>query len=98
VLDIIRRSAVELRDVLARTLRVTVARQIHQPPRLAHCEKIDELRETRRGRDTRQDSLAREHVQQRRLADVRAANEGELRQRLVRARIQVRRAAIKNGG
>src|SRR6185369_14232390 len=40
--------------------------------------------------------LAREHVQQRGLADVRAADKGELRQRLVRTRIQIRRAAIKN--
>jgi len=84
--------------VFARTFRETVARQVHQPPRLVHREKIDELGEPRRRRDARQNPLAREHVQQRRLADVRAADEGELRQRLVRARIQVRRVAIKNGG
>jgi len=83
--DVVCRRAVELRDVFSRTLGVAVARQVHKPPRLAHREKIDELGKTRGGRNARQPLDARQRVQQRRLADVRTADEGELRQRLVRA-------------
>ena len=98
VLEVIRHRAVELRDMFPRTFGVTVAGQIYKAPRFAHRKKIDELCETRRGRDARQPLDARERVQQRRLADVRAADEGEFRQRLVWARGQIRRAAIKDGG
>ena len=96
--EVIGHRIVELGAVLARHAGEPVARQIHQPPGLVHRENVDELGETRRRRNARQTVLARQHVQQRRLADVRAADEGELRQRLVRTRSKVRRAAIKNGG
>jgi hypothetical protein len=97
-LDVLRRRAVELRDVLARTFGVAVTGQVHEPPRFAHRKKVDELGETRRGRNAREPFDAGERVQQRGFADIRAADEGEFRQRFIGTCRQVRRAAIKNGG
>ena len=75
-----------------------VAWQVHQPPRLVDGEKVNELGKPGRRRDASQAVTSRQQVQQRRLADVRTPDEGEFGQRLVRTRIQVRRAAIKYGG
>src|SRR6185436_12192559 len=91
-------SFVEPGPVLPGTMGKAVSRQIHQPPAFVDREDVNQLGEPRRRRDAGHSLLAREHVQQRGLADVRAADKGELRQRLVRTRIQIRRAAIKNGG
>src|ERR1035441_2780183 len=98
LLQVIVHGLVEPGTVLPRNLGEAVSRQIHQPPTSVDREEVNELGKPRGGRDAGQSLLACEHVQQRGLADVRAADEGELRQRLVRTRIQIRRAAIKNGG
>ena len=96
--QIIGHRLVELGLILPRHLGEPVTWQIHQSPALVHREDVDELGEAWRGRDPGQTQRARKHVQQRRLADVGAADKSKFRQRLVGTRIQVRRAAVKNGG
>ena len=71
---------VESGAVLLGTRGKAISRQIHQPPTFIHREEVNELSEPRGRRDAGQSLLAREHVQQRGLADVRAPDEGELRQ------------------
>ena len=96
--QVLRDGFVEALAVLLRPGREAIARQIHEPPGFVHLEDVDHLREPRPRRDARQALLAGEHVEQRGFADVRAADEGEFRQRLVWTRAQVRRAAMKDGG
>ena len=98
VLQVISHGFAELSPGLAPAVGEAVPRQIHQPPALVHGEHVDEPRKPRRGRDAGQPLLSGEQVQQRGLADIGSANKSELRQRLVRTRIQIRRAAVKNGG
>jgi len=79
-------------------MRVAITRQIHEAPRAVDREEIDQLRLARQVGDLREVLLLRQQVDQRRLADVGTADEGELREHGVRARGQVGRADGKEGG
>ena len=77
MLQVLEHGFVEARAVLPVSLGKAVSRQIHQPPALVDREDVNQLGKPRRGRNAGQCLLAGEQVQQRGLADVRAADEGE---------------------
>jgi len=61
-------------------------------------KNVDELVNPRRGRDPGQIQLPESRFSKEDLPTLGPADEGEFRQRLIRTRVQVRRATIKNGG
>ena len=63
LLQVIGHRLVELGSVLARHLRKTVSRQIHQSPGLVHREDVDELGEPGDGGDPRQPLLVNQLLQ-----------------------------------
>ena len=69
-----------LRLSLLRDPRVAVARQVDEHELLVHLEEVDLARAARRVAHARERLAAHEPVEQRRLADVRAAGERDLRQ------------------
>lgn len=79
-------------------MRIAVARQVDEAPGAVDREEIDQLRLARQVGDLREVLLLRQQVDQGRLADVGAADEGEFRQHGMRARGEVGRADGKGGG
>lgn len=79
-------------------LGVAVAGQVDEAPRIIHHEEIEELGLSRSRRNLGEAILIGEHVDHRRLANVRPANEGELRAVPVRGGCDVAGAQMEDGG
>lgn len=89
---------VKLGAVLLGGLGKSVSWQVNETPGVVHREGVDELGEPGGWRNAGEIALSRKHVDQRGLSNVGASDEREFGQGLVWTGIQVRRAAIKNGG
>ena len=85
-------------NLILRRFRVAVARHVHEAKRVANAEEVELTRAARLSRSARQFVAPSQCIDQRRLADIRASRERDLRHASVRQKFHARHAALKVDG